>query len=88
MSGLGAISAENVALNLLGTCLDALDALLEASWPVQVAEMPPEESPRGSKVDSQRRLALKTRFPEKVLLFHRIFMNFEVPGHSLGAQNR
>ena len=78
-SGLGGL------LGALGRVLGALDALLEASWPVQVAKMPPEESPRGSKIDSKRRLALKTRFLQQVLFFGRIFMIFEVLERILGA---
>ena len=43
----------------LGGVLGFLRALLDATWPLQVAKMPPEGSPRRSKIDSQRRLALK-----------------------------
>ena len=72
-------------LGALGRVSDALGALLEATWPVQEAKMPPEGSPRGSKIDSKRRLALKTGFLQKVLFFQRIFMIFEVSGRILGA---
>ena len=65
--------------------MGALGALLEASWALQVAKMQPEGSPRRSKIDSQRRLALKTRILQKALFSQRIFMVFEVPGRILKA---
>ena len=55
-------------LGALGHFLGALGAVWEASWPVQVAKMPPEGNPEGSKIDFQRHLALKTRILQKVSL--------------------
>ena len=55
-------------LGALGHLLGALGAVWEASWPVQVDKMPPEGSPKRSKMDFQRRLGLKTRFLQKLSL--------------------
>ena len=48
----------------------------------------PKGRPRGFKIESKRRLELKTRFLQKVLFFYRISLIFEVPGSLFGGQNR
>ena len=63
-------------MGALGRVLGALEALFDASWPVQEANMPPEGSPRGAKIDSQRRLELKTRFSSKRIGFLKDFNDF------------
>ena len=55
-------------MRALGHFLGALGSVWKASWPMQVAKMPPEGSPKGSKMDFQRGLGLKTRFLQKVSL--------------------
>ena len=61
-SGLGGL------LGALGHFLSALGPLLEPSWPVQVAKKPLEGNPKGSKIDFQKHLTLKTRILQKVSL--------------------
>ena len=46
----------------------------------------PKGRPRGSKIESKRRLELKTRFLQKALFFLRICSIFEVPRRLLGAK--
>ena len=50
------------------------------------AKRPPKGSPRGSKIESKRRLELKTRFLQKALFFLMICSIFEVPRRLLGAK--
>ena len=48
----------------------------------------PKGEPRGSKIETKRRLELKTRFLQKPLFFQWNSLIFEVPGSFFGGQNR
>ena len=79
----------------LGAKRSTLERLLAAprGIPRQVsailgAKRPPKGRPRGSKIESKRRLELKTRFLQKPLFFQWISLIFEVPGSLLGGQHR
>ena len=79
LSGLGAILAENVALNLLERCIErkcslnvALNENAARREPKRFENRLPEASRTENTISSKS-------------IFSRVFMNFEVPGRILGA---
>ena len=48
----------------------------------------PKGRPRGSKIESKRRLELNMRFLQKILSFQDKSLIFKVPGSIFGCQNR
>ena len=67
-------------------------SILGPSWPPTWghlgSQLGAKREPRASKIESKRRLELKTRILQKVKFSYRNSLCFEVPGSLFGAQNR
>ena len=71
---------------LLDRSGSALGAYLEPTKPILGAKRRSKWRPRGSQIDIQERLELKTRFLQKVLFFHWNSLIFKVLRPPWGAQ--